>query len=140
MIPKNKLLALFDARFDYASARIVLADVLAKAGVSLDKEGLEPGDVRRVTGALAGMGIPRVDALVAGLGALTEGAPAGKGKAGAMTQSDAVPDTMPDTMPRAVPEAETPAEQVEEPAEDAQAAEDVETEAAKARPAKGKKR
>ncbi len=112
MISKTKVLELFEARFDYTSARIVLADAMAKAGVTAGKDGFEPEDVAKLPGALAALGLPRVDALASGLAALVE-VPAGKGKAA----------------PAPEPEPEP-----EEPVEEAEA------DSAKAKAAKGKKK
>ena len=121
MFPKSKVLSLFDARFDYASARIVLGDAMARAGVSAAKEGLDGVDLRRLADALTALGLPRVEALAAGLIDLAGAGPAGKAKAA----------------PEPEPEAEAaPAEEAEEPAEA-----EAEAEAPKGKPqAKGKKR
>jgi len=114
MISKTKVLELFEARFDYTSARIVLADAMAKAGVTAGKDGFEPEDVTKLAAALGALAMPRVDALAAGLAALVD-APAGKSK---------VP-------PAPEPEPEPVAE---EPVEEAEA------DSAKAKAAKGKKK
>jgi len=114
MIAKHKVVSLFEARFDYAWARIVLSDALAKAGVSGGKEGLDADEVRSIAAALTALAVPRIDGLLAGLAALADAAPAGKGKAA------------PEPEPEPEPEAEEPAE---------------EAEASKGKPAqKGKKR
>ncbi len=128
MFSKSKVLSLFDARFDYASARIVLGDALAKAGVAAGKEGLEGEDLRRLAAALTALGLPRVDALVAALTDLVGTAPAGKSKAAPEPQAQAEADAPP------------PSEESGEAAEADQGAEADESDAPKAKPGKGKKR
>jgi hypothetical protein len=105
MISKDKVVALFENRFDYQSARIVLAEALAKVGAA-GKAGLDPDELRRIPAALAALGHVKFDALAAALGALAD-ASGGKGK------SAPAPEPEPEPEPEAAP-----AEEVEAPAEE----------------------
>lgn len=128
MFSKSKVLSLFEARFDYASARIVLGDALAKAGVAAGSAGLEDEDLRKLAAALTALGLPRVDALVAALTGLVGTAPAGRSKAAPEPQAEVEADALP------------PSDEAVEAAEADQGAESGDSEAPKAKPAKGKKR
>jgi hypothetical protein len=120
MILKDKVLDLFETRFDHASARIVLRDGLARAGLQLEKDALDSGDVRRLASAVVLLGLARVDGLVAGLNALADAQPA--------------PRTKP--VPAIDPE---PSQVADEPV-DVEAEEPLPDDAAKARAGKQKKR
>lgn len=66
MVSKSGVLEAFEARFDHLSARVVLAEALAAAGLS-DQARFEPADIDALARALAAMGLDRVDGVVAAL-------------------------------------------------------------------------
>jgi hypothetical protein len=66
MVSKSGVLEAFEIRFDHLSARVVLAEALAAAGLA-DQARFEPADVDALVGALSAMELDRVDGVIAAL-------------------------------------------------------------------------
>jgi hypothetical protein len=80
MFRHDKLLAVMESRFDYASARAVLAEALAKAGLSATRKEFDADELRAIAAGVAGS--PKADAVVSKLIELADamGGPKGKAK------------------------------------------------------------
>ncbi len=66
MISKASVLEAFETRFDFQSARAVLKQALAAAGMA-DLARFEPADIEALVTALSAMDLGRVDKLIAAL-------------------------------------------------------------------------
>ena len=113
MVSKSGVLEAFETRFDHLSARVVLAEVLAAAGLA-NQARFEPADIDALVGALAAMGLDRVDGVIA-----------------ALTGAEAVPARKPVAAepkapaPVAPPEEASPAADAESPEPEGKAAPEV---------------
>jgi len=56
MITRKKILAVVEERYDHYSARVVLTEAIAKAGVPDDKKSFEPREVQSISESLAAIG------------------------------------------------------------------------------------
>jgi len=74
MVSRDKLLAVMETRYDYYSARAVLADALGRSGLA-DKGALDAADVRKLAATVGGLA-PKTETLVAALTALVADTPA----------------------------------------------------------------
>lgn len=70
MVPYEKILAILESRYDYYSARVVLAETLQKAGLQTEKV-YNPDQLRSIAENLAAVG-QRVESVVSALKELAD--------------------------------------------------------------------
>jgi len=130
MARKEAVLALFEQRFDYYSARTVLGEALARAGLA-DQKNYDHAELDRLVQGLLLTGQGMLDRLIAGLRALEE-APA---KAAGKEKAPAAAETAPaaETTPAAAEEAQSAAEETLAEAPEAEPEEDQKPKAKKKR-------
>ena len=92
MVVHDKLLAVFETRFDYYSARAVLGDALRKAGVA-EAKSYGPDQLKAIAAAVAG--VAKADVLAATL--------AGMGDTGKHAAPEPAPEPAPRHRPRKSP-------------------------------------
>ncbi|MBP7126862.1 hypothetical protein KBD49_10910 [Myxococcota bacterium] len=115
MARKEAVLALFEQRFDYYSARTVLGEALARAGLA-DQKNYDHAELDRLVQGLLMTGQGMLDRLIAGLRALEEAPAKAAGKEKAPAAEEKTPAAE-EEAPSAAEE--TPAEAPEaEPEED----------------------
>jgi len=115
MARKEAVLALFEQRFDYYSARTVLGEALARAGLA-DQKNYDHAELDRLVQGLLLTGQGMLDRLIAGLRALEEAPAKAAGKEKAPAAEEKTPAAE-EEAPSAAEE--TPAEAPEaEPEED----------------------
>jgi len=95
MITREAVMSVLETRYDYYSARVLMKEACAKAGLG-EKDGLDPDGVRALAEAFAAIS-PKSESVVAALAALAGGKGDGKSeKAEAKAEANAEPATEPE--------------------------------------------